>query len=89
MKKNDFLVIGMLSLIIILSIVNIFFKMLNGYTLFLVTILLLGVAVWQLGYEKNKSLIEKDVILSITAYLIFYYLVIYIIGYFFYFIIMK
>jgi len=82
MKKNDFLVIGILSLIIILSIVNIFFKILNGYTLFLVTILLLGVAIWQLGYEKNKSLIEKDVILSITAYLIFYYLVIYIIGYF-------
>ncbi|MBQ6323771.1 MAG: signal peptidase I [Bacilli bacterium] len=82
MKKNDFLVIGILSLIIILSIVNIFFKILNGYTLFLVTILLLGIAIWQLGYEKNKSLIEKDVVLSITAYLIFYYLVIYIIGYF-------
>ncbi len=82
MKKNDFLVIGMLSLIIILSIVNIFFKILNGYTLFLLTILLLAVAIWQLGYEKNKSLIEKDVILSIAAYLIFYYLVIYIIGYF-------
>ena len=82
MKKSDFLLLGILCTIIVLSLLNLFIGFFNQYILFAFTILLLGFSVWQVGYQKNKSMIEKDVVLSITAYLIFYYLISYILGYF-------
>ena len=82
MKKSDFLLLGILCTIIVLSLLNLFIGFFNQYILFAFTILLLGFSVWQIGYQKNKSMIEKDVVLSITAYLIFYYLISYILGYF-------
>lgn len=82
MKKSDFLLLGILCTIIVLSLLNLFIGFFNQYILFAFTILLLGFSVWQIGYQKNKSIIEKDVVLSITAYLIFYYLISYILGYF-------
>ena len=82
MKKSDFLLLGILCTVIVLSLLNLFTGFFNQYILFVFTILLLGFSIWQIGYQKNKSLIEKDVVLSITAYLIFYYLVSYVIGYF-------
>ena len=82
MKKSDFLLLGILCTVIVLSLLNLFTGFFNQYILFVFTILLLGFSIWQIGYQKNKSMIEKDVVLSITAYLIFYYLVSYVIGYF-------
>jgi len=82
MKKRNFLLLGILITIIILSVLNIFTGIFNRYTLFVFILLTIGVAVWGFGFPKHKNMIEKDVILSIIAYIILYYLVIYIIGYF-------
>ena len=82
MKKRDFLLIGILLTMILLSTINIFVRVFTNYTLFIFILLLIGLTNWIYGIQEHKSVIEKDVILSIIVYLIFYYLVIYIIGYF-------
>lgn len=82
MKKRDFLSLGILIALIILPIVNIATGILNEYTLFIYLIIGILISYRLIGFRKNKSMIEKDVILSIMAYLIFYYLVTYILGYF-------
>ena len=82
MKKSDFLSLGLLGAIVLISLVNIATHTLNEYTLCLV--LLIGFIIFYIkaGFRKNKNRIESDVILSILVYLAFYYLVTYIIGFF-------
>ena len=82
MKKSNFLSLGLIVGIILISILNIILGFLNKYTLFIFVIMLIVLSKALIGYQKNKSMIEKDVILSIIAFIIFYYLVTYIIGYF-------
>lgn len=82
MKKSDFLSLGLLAAIIIISLVNVATGFLTEYTLLIVLIVELVVLYFRAGFRKNKSRIESDVILSILAYLGFYYLITYILGYF-------
>ena len=82
MKKSNFLSLGLILAIILVSVLNIILGFLNKNTLFIFAILLIAISIPLIGYQKNKSMIEKDVILSIIAFIIFYYLVTYIIGYF-------
>ena len=81
MKKSNFLSLGLIVGIILISILNIILGFLNKYTLFIFVIMLIVLSKALIGYQKNKSMIEKDVILSIIAFLIFYYLVTYAIGF--------
>ena len=83
MKKSNFLSLGLIIAIFLVSILNIAIDFLNHYTLFIFTMVLTVVSYFLLGYHKNKSVIRKDVILSITAFIISYYLITYILGYFF------
>lgn len=80
MKKSNFLSLGLILAIILISVLNIILGFLNKNTLFIFAILLIAISLPLIGYQKNKSMIEKDVILSIIAFLIFYYLVTYFIG---------
>lgn len=82
MKKSDFLSLGLLAAIIFISLVNVATGFLSEYTLLIVFIVELVVLYFRTGFRKNKSRIESDVILSILAYLGFYYLITYILGYF-------
>ena len=82
MKKSNFLSLGLIVGIILISILNIILGFLNKYTLFIFVIMLIVLSKALIGYQKNKSMIEKDVVLSITAIIISYYLITYIIGYF-------
>ena len=82
MKKSNFLSLGIILAIVLVSVLNIAFGFLNKNTLFIFSILLCIVSFKLIGYQKNKSMIEKDVVLSITAIIISYYLITYIIGYF-------
>ena len=82
MKKSDFLSLGLLAAIIFISLVNVATGFLTEYTLLIVLIVELVVLYFRTGFRKNKSRIESDVILSILAYLGFYYLITYILGYF-------
>lgn len=83
MKKNDILTLIILFIICTICTFNIFFKFLNQYTLF-AFIAVLGIATFLLiGFQKNKSIIEKDVILSLIIYLLIYYFSTYILGLFF------
>ena len=82
MKKKNFLLITILLTMILLSISNFFVSIFNKYTLFLFILILIFVTNWIFGIQEHKSIIEKDIILSIIIYLILYYLIIYIIGYF-------
>ena len=82
MKKKNFLLITILLTMILLSISNFFVSIFNKYTLFLFILILIFITNWIFGIQEHKSIIEKDIILSIIIYLILYYLIIYIIGYF-------
>ena len=82
MKKSNFLSLGIILAIVLVSVLNIAFGFLNKNTLFIFSILLCIVSFKLIGYQKNKSMIEKDIVLSITAIIISYYLITYIIGYF-------
>ena len=82
MKKRDFLLIGIFLTMIILSVLNIFVKIFSNYTLFIFILILIGVSSTIFGIQEHKSIIEKDIILSIIVYLIFYYVITYIIGFF-------
>lgn len=82
MKKKNFLLITILLTMILLSFSNFFVSIFNKYTLFLFILILIFITNWIFGIQEHKSIIEKDIILSIIIYLILYYLIIYIIGYF-------
>ena len=82
MKKRDFLLIGIFLTMTILSVLNIFVKIFSNYTLFIFILILIGVSSTIFGIQEHKSIIEKDIILSIIVYLIFYYVITYIIGFF-------
>ena len=82
MKKSDFLSLGLLAAIILISLVNIATGILNEYTILLVLIAGIVIFYFRAGFRRNKSRIESDVILSILVYLFFYYLITYILGYF-------
>ena len=82
MKKSNFLSLGVIFAILLVSLLNIAIDFLNHYTLFIFTIVLMIITYFMLGYHKNKSVIRKDVILSITAFIISYYLITYVLGYF-------
>lgn len=82
MRRRNFLSLVIMLLIIALSFLNIFVGIFNDYTLFIFIMIMIFVTYLLFGYQRNKSMIEKDIILSITAYLILYYLITYIIGFF-------
>lgn len=82
MKKSDFFSLGMMFVLFALSWLNIFLGYFTQYTLIIVLLVMCLIAYKTLGFHKNKSIIEKDVILSILAYLILYYLLTYILGFF-------
>ena len=82
MKKSDFLSLGIIITLIIVSTLNIFVGILNKYTILIFLGILILITYKLIGFQKNKSMIERDVILSITAILLLYYLVSYILGYF-------
>lgn len=70
-------------IIILCSLLNIFFShSFNEYTLFLFVIILALISFKLVGFDKNKNIMTKDIILSIIIYCILYYLVIYVIGFF-------
>lgn len=81
MKKRDFLAFGFIISIILVSIINIFTGIINKYTFFIIFLVLINAAaIFLLGYRKNKSVIEKDTIVGILFYLLFYYIMKYSIG---------
>ena len=82
MKKSDFLSLGIIITLIIVSTLNIFVGILNKYTILIFLGILILITYKLIGFQRNKSMIERDVILSITAILLLYYLVSYILGYF-------
>lgn len=83
MKKNDILTLIILSIISIVGIINTFIGFFNPYTLF-AFILLMGIITFLvIGFQKNKSILEKDVIESIFIYILIYYFITYILGLFF------
>ena len=55
MKKSDFLSLGLLAAIILISLVNIATGILNEYTILLVLIAGIVIFYFRAGFRRNKS----------------------------------
>lgn len=82
MKKNDILTIIILGIISLVCSINAFTGFLNSYTLFAFLLVMGIIDCLLIGFQKDKSIIEKDIILSLIIYLLIYYFSTYILGLF-------
>lgn len=82
MRKNDYITLGIIIAITLISILNVFCGFLNQYILLLVLLVITIISWLLLGFQKNKSIIEKDIIITTVIYLMGYYIISSLLGLF-------
>lgn len=83
MKRSQIIVIGLLTFMLFALLFNSFItKIFSRYSICVFIFLLDVIAYFLLGFEKNKSRYNKDIILSLIIYITIYYISIYLFGLF-------
>lgn len=83
MKSSEKKILGIELVMMFLLILNIFwFKMSNPYITAFLLLIIFGISILLLGYEKDRHRFKKDGILMIIIYALVYELLIYISGIF-------
>lgn len=83
MKKSQLRVLIVLTFMLLVLLFNSFItRIFNQYTLCIFVLLLGFVSYFLVGYEKEKSRYNKDIILSILIYITIYYILTYLLGLF-------
>lgn len=83
MKRSQIIVIGLLTFMLFALLFNSFItKIFSRYSMCVFIFLLDVIAYFLLGFEKNKSRYNKDIILSLIIYITIYYISIYLFGLF-------
>ena len=83
MKKSQIKAIGILAFIALILLFNSFItKIFNQYSICVFILFLVVISYYLIGFEKEKSRYNKDIILSIIIYLTIYYIVTYLLGLF-------
>ena len=83
MKRTQIIVIGLLTFMLFALLFNSFItKIFSRYSICVFIFLLDVIAYFLLGFEKNKSRYNKDIILSLIIYITIYYISIYLFGLF-------
>lgn len=83
MKKSQYIILGTLIGIILCSLINIFITgFLSNYIIIAILFGLITVLYFTIGFNKNKQVLNKDIILTIVILCVAYYLIIYAIGFF-------
>lgn len=83
MKRSQMIVIGLLTFMLFALLFNSFItKIFSRYSICVFIFLLDVIAYFLLGFEKNKSRYNKDIILSLIIYITIYYISIYLFGLF-------
>lgn len=81
MKKSylKILIINILAILVLIT--NLFTQYFNGYYFLIVfTLLILGLLIFNVGYEKDRMRFRKDLSFSVVMYSIFYVLITYVFG---------
>lgn len=81
-RKKDYLILGIILAFASVAIVNIFFDFLNQLLLSVITVLFILLSYLIVGYQKNKSVIEKDLLLSILMFMFAFNIIIFLVGLF-------
>lgn len=83
MKRSQIIVIGLLTFMLFALLFNSFItKIFSRYSICVFIFLLGVIAYFLLGFEKNKSRYNKDIILSLIIYITIYYISTYLFGLF-------
>lgn len=83
MKSSEKKILGIELVIILLLLLNIFwFKMPNSYLTAFLLLIIFGISVLLLGYEKDRHRFKKDGLLMVIAFALVYQFLIYISGIF-------
>lgn len=83
MKRSQIIVIGLLTFMLFALLFNSFItRIFSRYSICVFIFLLGGISYFLLGFEKNKSRYNKDIILSLIIYISIYYISIYLFGLF-------
>ena len=80
MKKGDIKLLSICSTLIILMVINIIYPKINQYVYILFLIIAFFITIKLIGYEKDKSFFEKDMIIIAAIIPLFYTLITYLIG---------
>lgn len=81
MKKSylKILIINILAILVLIT--NLFTQYFHGYYFLIVfTLLILGLLIFNVGYEKDRMRFRKDLSFSVVMYSIFYVLITYVFG---------
>lgn len=81
-RKKDYLILTFFALIFTISVVNIFYDFLNQIFLDVIVALSVLLSCLFIGFQKNKSIIEKDFLLTILVFMFSFNIIIYLLGLF-------